>query len=108
MPVDYSKYPPNWLSEIRPRILTRARNSCEGSPDFPECRAANGYPHPETGSKVVLTIAHLDHDPENWDVQDDRLRAWCQRCHLKYDLPIHMNNRKYGRNWKKDQLKMNL
>jgi len=35
--------------------------------------------------KVVLTIAHLDHDEENWDVSDERLMAMCQACHLKYD-----------------------
>ena len=29
MPIDYSKYPDNWLSEIRPRIMERANNSCE-------------------------------------------------------------------------------
>lgn len=37
--------------------------------------------------KVVLTIAHLDHDEENHDVKDDRLAAWCQKCHLVYDAP---------------------
>lgn len=36
--------------------------------------------------KVVLTIAHLDHDKSNNDVNIDRLRAWCQRCHLKVEL----------------------
>lgn len=35
--------------------------------------------------KVILTIAHLDHDKENSEVSDDRLRAWCQYCHLGYD-----------------------
>jgi len=35
--------------------------------------------------KVVLTVAHLDHDEENWDVRDDRLKALCQYCHLNYD-----------------------
>lgn len=29
MPCNYSKYPPNWKSEIRPRILARAGNRCE-------------------------------------------------------------------------------
>ena len=29
MPCDYSKYPPNFRSEIRPRILHRAGNACE-------------------------------------------------------------------------------
>lgn len=40
--------------------------------------------------KVVLTIAHLDHDEENHDVKDDRLKAMCQFCHLNYDLPEKM------------------
>ena len=35
--------------------------------------------------RVVLTIAHLDHDETNHDVTDDRLAAWCQSCHLNYD-----------------------
>ena len=35
--------------------------------------------------KVVLTIAHLDHDEGNHDVKDDRLQALCQKCHLAYD-----------------------
>ena len=29
MPIDYKKYAPNWLSEIRPAILTRANDRCE-------------------------------------------------------------------------------
>ncbi len=29
MPIDYKKYPKNWLSEIRPRIMQRANNTCE-------------------------------------------------------------------------------
>ncbi len=36
--------------------------------------------------KIILTIAHLDHDEENHDVKDDRLKALCQRCHLRYDV----------------------
>lgn len=35
--------------------------------------------------KVVLTIAHLDHDETNHDVSEDRLKALCQYCHLNYD-----------------------
>lgn len=48
-------------------------------------------PHPETGSKVVLTVAHLDHQPEN--CADDNLRAWCQRCHNVYDAPMRRAGR---------------
>ena len=29
MPIDYSKYPPNWKTEIVPRIIDRANNCCE-------------------------------------------------------------------------------
>ena len=36
---------------------------------------------------VVLTVAHLDHAPENCDPEN--LRAWCQRCHLRYDAEHH-------------------
>ena len=35
--------------------------------------------------KVVLTIAHLDHDETNHAVSLDRLAALCQYCHLNYD-----------------------
>ena len=84
MPIDYSKYPPNWLAEIRPRILKRADNCCENE----NCRVRNGSIRMGRKGpyKIVLTIAHLDHDEENWNVSDDRLRAWCQVCHLKYDI----------------------
>lgn len=82
MPINYSKYPPNWRSEIRPRILIRANNCCEfcGIKNGSTAQSAKGKDY-----KIVLTIAHLDHDETNHDVSDDRLRALCQPCHLKYD-----------------------
>lgn len=124
MPINYSEYPSDW-KDIRKRILERAGNCCEeckapdhqiiyrlkkGKPEWelmPEghladCMSIDGVKF----TKIVLTIAHLDHDKENHNVTDDRLRAWCQRCHLKYDLPRHIENRKYGRNFKKNQTKL--
>lgn len=89
MPCDYSKYPPNWR-EIRARVLARAGNKCEGSPAYPDCRAANYQPHPVTGSRVVLTVAHLDHDTTRSHLEN--LRCWCQRCHLTYDAQQHARN----------------
>lgn len=91
-PDNKHRYPENWKSEIRPAILERAGNCCEGSPKYPDCRAENYWPHPETSSKVVLTIAHLDHIPEN--CEPENLRAWCQRCHLSYDAEHHAQSRK--------------
>lgn len=55
---------------------------------------------------VVLTVAHVDHDKSNnrfWN-----LAAWCQRCHLNHDLKQHIANRKYGRNHKTNNLKLEL
>ena len=40
----------------------------------------------ELGNKylvIVLTVAHLDHTPEN--CADDNLVALCQKCHNNYD-----------------------
>lgn len=36
--------------------------------------------------RIVLTVAHLDHTPEN--CADENLRAWCQRCHNRYDAAM--------------------
>lgn len=71
-----ARYPKDWKA-IRTAILCRAGHCCE------ECGAVNYLPHPITGSKVVLTIGHLDHIPENCDPSN--LRAWCQKCHNSYD-----------------------
>lgn len=85
-PENKARYPKNW-KQIADGIRARAGNKCEGSPDFPDCRAENGKPHPVTGSKVVLTVAHLDHTPEN--CSPENLKAMCQRCHLNYDKHHH-------------------
>jgi hypothetical protein len=98
-----ARYPKNWR-EIRERILVHAGNRCEGSPLHPDCRAENGKPHPVTGSRVILTIAHLDHTPEN--CADENLRAWCQRCRHAYDRPMHIANRKATRQARFGKIKM--
>lgn len=61
---------------------------------------------------VVLTVAHIGatkpdgsrgdkHDKH--DVRDENLKAECQRCHLKRDLNDHVENRRNGRNWRRNQ-----
>lgn len=87
---------------FRAFILFRAANRCEGTPQRPECRAANGQPHPETGSQVVLTIAHMDHDESHAD--PDRCRALCQRCHNKWDAEHRRQNAARTRREKSDQM----
>lgn len=106
-PENAHRYPPDW-KQIRERILERAGNRCEGSPAYPDCRIPNGwFRNNTTGettgevwdteawsladgdsvTRIVLTIGHLDHTPEN--CADENLRAWCQRCHLTYDAEHH-------------------
>lgn len=81
MPIDYKRYPDNW-KELREKVLERAKNSCE------HCGLDNHQVIMRNGNevKIVLTIAHLDHDEENHDVSIDRLNALCQQCHLRYDV----------------------
>lgn len=85
-PQNLARYPADW-KDIVAAVRERSGNRCEGSLMWPNCRAANGEPHPATGSKVVLTTAHLDHTPETRDI--NQLRHWCQRCHLGYDAKHH-------------------
>lgn len=89
-PENARRYPADWKSLVA-QVRERSGNRCEGSPDYPDCRAANGEKHPETGSVVVLTTAHLEHDElETRDIS--RMRHWCQRCHLNYDKEHHQRN----------------
>ena len=84
-----ARYPKDW-KQIVLRIRVRSGNCCEGSPAYPSCRVKNGEPHPITGSVVVLTVAHLDHVPEN--CAEENLKHWCQRCHNTYDMPHRKRN----------------
>lgn len=93
-PENKARYPKNW-KEIRAAILERAGHKCE------KCGAENYKPHPVTRSKVVLTIAHLDHTPEN--CSPENLKALCQRCHLAYDHQHHRENAWRTRNQKAGQ-----
>ncbi len=102
-PENLKRYPDDW-AEISQRIrFERAGGICEcvGECGLHSswCAAIHGEPHHVTGSKVVLTTAHLDHTPEN--CEDENLLAMCQRCHLAYDAEHHAQtaymNRRLGK-----------
>lgn len=99
MPIDYKQYHPKW-SLIRRLILKRADNRCEW------CGIENYSPHPLNSYKIVLTIAHIDHDKSN--NRFDNLAALCQACHLNHDRQQHIRNRRYGRYHKVNQIKLDL
>ena len=109
MTIDYKKYPIDW-KEIRARILKRAENRCECMGECGlhtttgRCIEINGKKAKYAKGKIVLTIAHLDHDAENHKVKDNRLKALCQRCHNRYDVPFRKMNR--FKNKHKNQLNL--
>ena len=85
-PENKARYPKDW-KEISLRIRQcRAKWRCEQIVDGKRCGARHRKPHPITGATVILTVAHLDHTPENCG--DENLKAMCQRCHNRYDAPI--------------------
>lgn len=95
-PENRSRYPINWAA-ISGRIrFERAggRCECEGecglhrtNPGPRRCTEIHGQPARFAKGRIVLTVAHLNHTPE--DVRDENLRALCQRCHLRYDREHH-------------------
>lgn len=96
-PENKHRYPANW-KDISLRIKERAGWQCEclgecGRGTHPNrCPNTHNKPAYGTGSKVILTTAHLNHTPENCD--DNNLKAMCQGCHLHYDKDHHAETRK--------------
>jgi 5-methylcytosine-specific restriction endonuclease McrA len=80
------RYPADWKLRSRFVRFYRARNRCEW------CGAANYQPHPITGSRVILTAAHIyDHRPEAASLLN--LAALCQRCHNRHDAKMRQQGR---------------
>lgn len=132
-PENKHRYPANW-SEIRAQIMARAGGQCEHDESGLRCKAKHrsvGFWEAgeffelwsrkvdaedcriealrESGSKVieiVLTIAHLDHTPENCDPSN--LKAMCQRHHLAYDHQHHITNAYMTRKSKANTLELPL
>lgn len=89
MPMRRSLYPSDW-EKISLRIRERDGWRCKF------CGAANGEPHPITGSIVVLTVAHHP-DPDPMNCTDSNLQALCQSCHNRLDAPMRARNRRAKR-----------
>lgn len=112
-PENRGRYPADWKAIVA-KVRERSGDRCEGSPAFPDCRVPNGavgYRQEgrwvqlgtsidEAGlacdaavddgykvTRIVLTTAHLNHQPE--DCRMENLRHLCQRCHLHHDRQHH-------------------
>jgi hypothetical protein len=58
----------------------------------------------EDAIRVVCTVAHLDHTPEN--CVDENLKFLCQRCHNRYDIGHRKQTRRQTR--MKDQAEIDF
>lgn len=87
-PENKNRYPKNWKQISEDIRFNRAENKCE------ICGAINySYINKHTRElctrdendaiRIILTVAHLDHNPENCDYSN--LKAMCQKCHNNYD-----------------------
>ncbi|NJO85313.1 MAG: HNH endonuclease [Synechococcaceae cyanobacterium RM1_1_27] len=95
MPMNRSRYPANW-DEIATAIKTAADWRCAGCGQVcrPAGRSFAQFAEELIGSgqdidldhpnKYLLTVAHLNHIPE--DCRPENLRALCAPCHCRYDL----------------------
>jgi hypothetical protein len=111
LPENKNRYPSDW-PEISARIKERDGNKCKtcGVPNhtliyrpykderwelWPEGMQSEALTlDGEKPVYIVLTVMHLDHNPENCN--DENLASGCQRCHNRYDTPhrAHTRNRR--------------
>lgn len=93
MPFEKSRYPDNW-DEISLSIRNQANWICQACgyacrrPDEPwtqfcERMGWNAFDPNHKRGQYVLTVAHLDQNPQNCDRAN--LKALCSICHLRYD-----------------------
>lgn len=111
MPFTRSRYPADWPAisqRIRERaeqrceqcrapnhtVIVRGEGLCAGMYMLPDghvhhevtgafCGMARGSEWDGRAVRVILTVAHLDHNEDN--NADANLRALCQRCHFAHD-----------------------
>lgn len=133
-PENLHRYPADWM-DVRLRILQRAGFCCEWDGCVarqhevgfwyqgkwhvarnwqdrgfvlgkPALVILDGHEIEIRLIRVVLTVAHKDHTPEN--CADDNLAAWCQRHHLAYDAEHHAITRARTRHAQANTLELPL
>jgi hypothetical protein len=120
-PEERARYPKDWKA-ISKRIRERDGNRCAhpgcgavngsmvlreiANPErfLPEGTAPSGFEDDWYPVRIVLTVAHRDHTPENCD--DANLIALCQLHHLRLDAKHHAKNARETRDRKRGQGKL--
>jgi hypothetical protein len=99
-PENRERYPADWDAiSLAAKEAAGWRCACAGVCGRPgahldedgRCRNVHGGKAFGTGSRVVLTTAHLNHLPE--DCRPENLVPMCQGCHLHYDRDHHAQTR---------------
>lgn len=116
------KYAEGWREFSRQIRYERAQGQCEcegecglhrTNPGPRRCVEMDGQPAKWATGKVMLTVAHLDfkggpcdcHEREGVKcVNPDHVKAMCNRCHLRIDVPHHVFNARRTRARKAGQL----
>lgn len=89
MPMERSRYPAEW-DKIARTVKDAAEWKCQNCGK--QCRRPG---ESFDTHKNTLTVAHLDHTPEN--CAPSNLMAMCAPCHLRYDAEQHAESRKKRR-----------
>lgn len=86
MPMEKDRYPKDW-KKIAFSIKEKAGWICQKCGK--QCRKPG---EPFDTHKRTLTVAHLNHIPE--DMRLENLKALCAPCHLRYDADHHAETRR--------------
>jgi 5-methylcytosine-specific restriction endonuclease McrA len=123
MPLDARKYPPNWESEIRPKVLARAEGRCEACGvhnhavgyrvdgvfydayadgcldkrpvNHSQAEWAKGILKDTRPDKYIAIALTVAHlDHDRENNSMDNLQALCQKCHLDHDRDHNIQTRR--------------
>lgn len=115
MGFDPKHYPSNWYEFSMEIRNERAKGQCEcegecGLHDGRDlfftkarrCEERNATPAKFAQGMIVLTVAHLNREGgickcSPLCAEASHVKAMCQRCHLRYDAPLHQIHAKETR-----------